>query len=81
MKYVGATKLLVPSKVSFIIKKFRVCKNPILDILWIVDESRSIGYNNYLLVQQAIREVARNFTLGFNMTRMGVIEYDAEVYS
>jgi collagen type XII alpha len=53
------------------------CLNAGADIVFVLDASGSIGGDNFLKVKQFVKETIGAFDIGFDKTRVGIVQYSS----
>jgi len=66
-------------RISFLI--FTVCSTLLLDLIFLLDGSFSVGFSNFKKVKQWTKDVAANFELSSGNVQLGVIEYGTYYFS
>ena len=51
------------------------CHVPALDMFFVMDESGSVGYNNFELMKDFVRNIANSYNIGPDAVRIGVQTY------
>ena len=72
--YIARNNVRTKINVSFTEK---MCSNPEIDMVYVIDGSSSIGGDNFKRIQDFIQQLNKKFVIGTNDVRVGIQEYSS----
>ncbi|CAH1238662.1 MATN2 [Branchiostoma lanceolatum] len=68
-----------PNDYVTVVDEVSGCQAAGLDLVFVLDGSASVGKNNFQLSKDFVNTVIQSFTIGLDLTRVGVIQYSFSV--
>ena len=72
--YIARNNVRTKINVSFTEK---ICSNPEIDMVYVIDGSGSIGDDNFKRIKDFIQQLNKRFVIGTNDVRVGIQEYSS----
>lgn len=72
--YIARNNVRTKINVSFTEK---ICSNPEIDMVYVIDGSVSIGIDNFKHIKDFIQQLNKRFVIGTNDVRVGIQEYSS----
>ena len=72
--------LIVVRFSDFFFHNFAACEKTVADIVFLIDESGSVGFKNFLKIKQFVIDVVASLKIGENNVRVGVVTFSSYTF-